>query len=214
MSGGRAGSSWTNASRSSRRSPSSSGGGGTKVAVSIVAPGAPIQFCDVRNSLAAGAASNPVEDDAVHVADQACAERQRGKSWEPCLDGADVVDDFLDIGPERLVGGLGVIDVGEARLGSFDAGRRNRFSSEVRADEKLWVGEQSPSAGQAAQSSFRVGHLGDCAVRKIERSRNGVREERDVSMAPTRSTAGTEGRGVVALGVHLASPPLSLKKRP
>ena len=70
-----------------------------------------------------------------------------------------VVDDFLGvlgtIGSEYF--GLGIEDVLERTLRSFDLARKDRFLADVHKDEQVGIGQRLDRAIQSSQGAIRLG---------------------------------------------------------
>ena len=116
------------------------GGGGTKVAVSMVASGDPIQFWVVLSS--PGWRSRPRTPARI----TACISRMRrvltgrvDSRCRPASMASHVVDDLFDIGAEGEVAGFGVEDLCQRGLRALDPSRGHGLASEVGADQELRV---------------------------------------------------------------------------
>ncbi|MCZ7529631.1 MAG: hypothetical protein M5U31_04400 [Acidimicrobiia bacterium] len=89
-------------------------------------------------------------------AEETQAERKAaGKPFDPVTERCDVIADFLDV-VVKLGNALGITsleaqEVGDIRLGSFDAGTEDRFKSDVGGDQEVGVREQASDAREAVQ---------------------------------------------------------------
>lgn len=71
---------------------------------------------------------------------------------------ADEVDDFLDVGAQRLIAGLSIEHVEQRGLGALDPSGGDGLTPKVRPDEQTRMRQRPPAPGQSPQRRLGVGN--------------------------------------------------------
>ena len=187
-------------------------GVGTYVAVASVAPGGPIQFCEVRNS--PGVRACPTSPMSRRSCRARTKSRESGSSLRRCTPKRSVAMQAAhlaqvvarDAGARRA--DLVEQQVRQADLGALDARRAQRLLALERRVEQIRVGQLRADAGELAQGGVGPRQRENELARVGEPRRQWRRHEGSVPFGAADDLAGLGG--VELARVHRASLPARL----